>query len=193
MEMEEMRQQIAILKEKLAKQEIVNEKIILKTIEEKMQTINRDKIRVRVLNVFSLIFCTLVFAVAGFPIWCVIATVVILSVCLFGHEWAYKDIDNNLGNVSLIEMRKNAVHVASTNAKWLKIGFCLSIPWLGALLYADYQIVEDYQRDFFGYIAAIYVVGAVIGGLIGYNIYRKQQKHVKNLIREIDNYTESEQ
>ena len=192
MEMEEMRQQIAILKEKLAKQEIVNEKIMLKTMNDKLNRLNRDKVKMRFLNVFSLVFCPLVFAGAGFPLWFVIATIVLLGACVFGHEWAYKDIDNNPGNVSLMEMRKNTVHVAKTNAKWLKIGFCLIIPWLAALLYADYQIIDKEQQEFFGYLAAIYLVGALIGGLLGYNIYRRQQRHAKSLIDEIDSYTKSE-
>ena len=189
--MEEMRQQIAILKEKLAKQEIVNEKIILKTMKEKMTSINKDKMKMRVLNVFALVFCTFVFAMAGLPIWFLIATVVLLGYSLLAHEWAYKDIDNNLSEQNLMEVRQNALHVKTTNAKTLKIGFILCAIWLGALIFAEYQR-GDYHQEFIGYIAIMYCVAAIVGGLIGYGMYRRQQRHVKELIDEIDSYKETE-
>lgn len=187
--MEEMRQQIAILKEKLAKQEIVNEKIILKTMKEKMNRLNRDKIKMRMLSVFSLVFCTFVFAMAGLPLWFLIATVAMLGYSLFVHEWAYKDIDNNLSEMNLMEVRKNALHVQTTNAKNMKIGYVIAAIWLGALIFAEYQR-GDYHQEFIGYLAIMYVVAGIIGGLVGYNIYRRQQRHAKSLIDEIDSYTE---
>ena len=67
-ELEEMRSQISLLKEKLDKQTIVNEEHIRRSMKTKMSDINRIVSITIVLGVFALLYCTYFFYTMDFSL-----------------------------------------------------------------------------------------------------------------------------
>ena len=87
-EMDEMRQQMAILKEKLKEQEIVNDQLLRNAISSKMRSIKKDRWIKRIIIIFGLIYCPwMMNSLFDFPTWFIIATI-----ALFLVAFAYEEI-----------------------------------------------------------------------------------------------------
>lgn len=65
-ELDEMKQQIQLLKDKLAKEIIVSEKLIRHSTQDKVSYINRKKKFMYFLIVFALVYCNVFFLLMGY-------------------------------------------------------------------------------------------------------------------------------
>lgn len=75
-ELDEMKQQIQLLKDKLAKEIIVSENLIRHSTQDKVSYINRKKKFMYFLIVFALVYCNTFFLLMGYSwIFCVFTSV----------------------------------------------------------------------------------------------------------------------
>ena len=78
-ELEDMRQQIQLLKAKLEKETIVSEKLIRQSTQDKVSYIDRKKKTVYVLIGFALVYCNVYFILMGYSwIFCVFTSCFLL-------------------------------------------------------------------------------------------------------------------
>lgn len=79
-----MKQQIRLLKEKLAKETIVNEKMIMQSIREKLGYIKRKIRSMYILVPFALIYCNLFFISTGYSwLFCVVTSLFLIVACIY--------------------------------------------------------------------------------------------------------------
>ena len=81
-ELEQMRAQIGILKQKLEQQTIVNEMHIRNSMKSKISDLNRTVLGTRFAGIFAVVFAPTTFYIQGCSPTFVIATAVMLAVCL---------------------------------------------------------------------------------------------------------------
>lgn len=75
-ELDEMKQQIQLLKDKLAKEIIVSEKLLKNSTQDKIAYINRKKRFIYFLIVFALVYCNTFFLLMGYSwVFCAFTSV----------------------------------------------------------------------------------------------------------------------
>ena len=184
-ELNEMKQQISLLRRKLEKETIVNEKLIRASMRDKLKAVKRK----------SYILCAVV--IAAIPcwsspifdfhsIWFIGVTIAFLFIAV-----AYEIYCNQLlstqnyvsGNL-IDEARKlNRYKQLSRQWHWFSIPFLFI--WLSWFVYEATSVGDFYANN----ILIGGLIGGTIGGVIGWRIYRKGQNTVSEVIEQIEELT----
>lgn len=185
-ELEEMRSQIGILKEKLEKQNIVNEKHIRKSMKSNMSSINKTVTATIFLGVFALLYCTWFFWSQGCSLAFVISTAVMLAVCLgltIIQRVNLGRMDFSKGN--LIETAQNLSKVKAHYQDWHKIAIPMIVIWFGWMIYEMIGILGLESPMAIGFCCGA-AAGGIIGGVLGFRINRKIVRRTSEIIEQIE-------
>lgn len=179
---DEMRNQIAILRNKLDKQEIVNDRLIRNAMQTKVDKMNKNETRTLILSAF----CIIVFPIMHYTInlsWPLIA--VTLAMMLFTavatiyiHRPLHKAdlMSDDLSTVASIMARFKKQY-----EQWLHYVFpTLITPWLAWYCYECADIIDPSGQSRW-YLIGFILICAFIGFLIGYAMHR----HTVNLAEEV--------
>ncbi|MBR5687838.1 MAG: hypothetical protein IKX36_07760 [Prevotella sp.] len=190
-ELENMREQMAALKKKLDKQEIVNDHIIRQSMTKAAGSINRTYFWVIILGILMIPYGYWVFVMlAGFSIAFWIGTSIFMLVCAGATYYNKRNLnDANLMSNNLVETRRRIARAKKFDNDWLLFGIPALLVWLAWFFYEIYKLNHDlfYQPMFWGGC-----VGGVIGAVIGLSIHFKNQRQYKEIIDQIDDMTENE-
>ena len=185
-ELEEMRSQISTLKEKLAKQTIVNDMHIRNSMKSKMSDMNRTVRATIVAGVFAVTFCPFTFFHFGCSMAFVISTAVMLAVCL-GLTIVQKV---NLGktdfsNGNLVETAEMLSKVRKHYKDWYKIAIPMILVWAGWMIYEMTGILGTDTSYAIGFYCGI-GFGLIAGGVIGARINRKVVRQANEILDQIE-------
>lgn len=184
-ELEEMRSQIEILKGKLSKQNIINEKHITRSIKTNMSEITRTVAVSIIGGLLSLPYCTWIFYKFGFSLYFIIATCIMLAVCIIitiKQQYTLKNLDISQGN--LIEVAEKLNKVKKHYHEWIKIALPIMIIWVSWFTYEGLTYMESGPIQT-GFITGA-IVGFVIGGIIGFRVNRKIVKKSTEILNQIE-------
>lgn len=189
-ELNEMRQQMAVLKEKLNRQEIVNEQLIRNAVRGRISALTRMRLIKRVWLLACIVFVPPILTKAiGLPVWFNAVTALFFAFSLFYHEYYMDGIDDHdLSTNGLLQVSRKAARLKRQTRRWLWIGIPMLLVWLFGFMYLvnnyTWFQIEDNE------IATGLVTGIIFGSLIGYLMYRKQQRMVDDLQSAIDEIQE---
>ena len=186
-EMDEMRQQMAILKEKLKEQEIVNDQLLRNAISSKMRSIKKDRWIKRIIIIFGLIYCPwMMNSLFDFPTWFIIATIALFLVALAYEEiFSEGTTSEDLSKKGLLQTSKKLSRMRKMNARWLWFGIPTAILWVFGFTWFILQSEELSPSESKGIFIGI-ATGFAIGLLLGLRIFIRQQRNAKELIDDID-------
>ena len=190
-ELEEMRSQISLLKEKLDRQTIVNEEHIRRSMKTKMSDINRIVSTTIVLGVFALFFSTCFFYTQGFSHVFVAVTAVMLAVCLaitIAHRVNLGKID--FSGYNIVETARLLGRVRTHYADWHKIAIPLLAIWFGWLMYEVFVVFES-SAMMTGFVCGS-CVGVLVGGFLGFRINRKVTRKANEILSQIEELQKAE-
>jgi len=184
-ELEEMRSQISILKEKLEKQNIINEQHLQRSMKSKMSSINRTIAGTIAAGAFALPYCTWFFYSQDLSMLFIVATAVMLTVCLgltILQQIRLRKLDFSGRN--LVETAEQLSKVKKHYSEWHRIALPMVIIWLGWLMYEMINKMgnEPYIIGFCCGAAA----GGIIGGIIGFRINRKVIRKTGEILEQIE-------
>ena len=184
-ELEEMRSQICLLKDKLEKQNIVNEQHIRRSMKSKMSSINRTIAGTIIAGSFALPYCTWFFWSQDLSKLFIVATAIMLAVCLgltILLQVRLKNLDFSDSN--LVETAEELSKVKKHYSEWKWVALPMIIIWLGWLIYEmiNNMGTEPYVIGFCCGAA----VGAIIGGIIGFRINRKVIRKTGEILEQIE-------
>ena len=111
-ELEEMRSQVAILKKKLDKQAIINDTHIRNSMKSKRSDMTRIIAATIVVGLLSMPYCTWIFYKFGFSLYFIIATDIMMAVCIgltIKQRYALKNLDFSQGNLVHVAEKLNKV------------------------------------------------------------------------------------
>ena len=185
-ELEQMRSQIGLLKDKLEKQTIINEQHILKSMRSKMSDINKTVTATIFLGVFALLYCTWFFHSQGYSLAFLITTAVILSVCLgltIGQRINLGRIDFTKGN--LVETAMSLSKIRTHYQHWHKIAIPMMVLWFGWFIYEVLGIYSISSSMAVGLCIGA-TVGGLIGGFFGFRINRKIVNKATEILEQIE-------
>ena len=138
---EEMRMQMEMLKSKLDKQEIVNDRILRKSMKKNMNNITRRYTILVVVALLMIPYAYYVFvSMMGYSIGFWIATVVFMLISCGYTVWNGKDLYNgNLMEKSLLVVRQKMALAKKRDNQWMLFGIPMLILWLAYFVYEVYQ------------------------------------------------------
>lgn len=180
-ELHEMRQQMSLLKDKLNRQQIVNEQLVRTVVRGKINNLSRMRRSKRFWLVSCIFFVPVLLVQAvGLPVWFAVVTDLFFIFSLFYHEYYMEGIDDcDLSASGLLQVSQKAVRLKRQTRRWLWIGIPLLMLWMATFMYLvnnyTWFLIEENE------MAIGLIIGLVVGSLLGYMMYRKQQRMVDDL------------
>lgn len=191
-ELEQMRTQIGMLKQKLEQQAIVNDTHIRNSMKSKISDLNRTVLGTIFAGIFAVIFAPMTFYIQGCSLLFVIATAVMLAVCL-GLTIAQKI---NLGKMTdlsqsnLVETAEKLNKTRTHYKEWYKIAIPMILVWVGWMIYEMVNTIGIESPTAIGFYCGA-GVGLLIGGIIGSRINRKVVRQANEILAQIEELQQS--
>ena len=174
-ELNELREQIALLKEKLMRQQIISEQNIIAAAQKGISKLNKTGNIWGIFGIFAVVYCSWSFHRFGFSDGFVIGTAIFLAICaavtIYAH-WGIRSID--VANGNLVDISQRLIRFRKIYSRYHLFSIPALFVWC-YFLYQDAQHMLEYAEGF--------LIGGCVGGLIGAVIGLKA--HFK-VIRETD-------
>ena len=186
--LEEMRQQMTTLKNKLNQQEIVNDRLIRRSMRNEVNNINRRYNIIMAIGILMVPYGYWCFVkLVGLSVFFWIVTSIFMLICAGATFYNSRKIsDPGLMSHSLVEARKKVASAKKFESNWLLFGIPAVILWMGWFFYETYQIQGgDFYNGFFWGGC----VGGIIGAIIGIKIHFKTQRQYQDVIDQIEDLT----
>lgn len=184
---EDMRQQLNTLKKKLGEQEIVNDRIIRRSMRNEVNNITRRNYILMAVCLFMLPYGYWAFVkLTGISIAFWIGTCILMLICAGAIFYnTHRISDSGLMNRSLIEAREKVAKAKKFDSDWLMFGIPAIILWLSWFFYEIYQQYDGVTTwAFWGGC-----VGAIIGTVLGFNLHFRTQRQYQEIIDQIEDLT----
>ena len=191
-ELEQMRTQIGMLKQKLEQQAIVNDTHIRNSMRSKISDLNRTVLGTIFAGIFAVVFAPMTFYIQGCSLLFVIATAVMLAVCL-GLTIAQKI---NLGKMTdlsqsnLVETAEKLNKTRTHYKEWYRIAIPMILVWVGWMIYEMVNTIGIESPTAIGFYCGA-GVGLLIGGIIGCRINRKVVRQANEILAQIEELQQS--
>ena len=178
----EMQQQMQQLREKLNKEQIINERLLQKSCR---QTVDRLKFKSNLPIVFAIIaiLCSPAYLSFGLSPWFLILTCVLMLVSIVATILTNRHIPQM--DKDLVTATNELTRYKKIHAEWLKYSIPALIVWLGCLIWDFLRNQTISQMELFGFIAGI-STGLILGILLGLKIRRDQLNAADELISQIE-------
>ena len=182
-----MRQQMQTLKNKLNQQEIVNDRLMRRSMRNEVSKITRRYNVIMALCILMIPYGYWAFVVlSGLSVAFWIATSIIMLICAGATFYNTRKIsDPGLMNHSLVEARQKVASAKKFESDWLLVGIPMIILWLGWFFYETYQQNHDYANGLFWGGC----IGGAIGAICGFNMHFKTQRQYQDIIDQIEDLT----
>ena len=182
-ELEEMRQQMAILKDKLENQTIVNDRFIRRSIKKGVSTINKRYLVIGIIALALIPYGYWAFVMLnGMSIALWLASCVMMLLVVGFMIYNSQDMrDSRLMNNNLLDVKRKVAVAKKRDANWLWIGIPMALAWGAWVVYEMSQKVGN--NDF---LVPFCIVGIVVGLLIGLIVHFKTQRHYSDIIEQIE-------
>lgn len=188
-EIEEMRRQLYILKSKLDKQEIVNDRVIRESMKSKMSWINKY----RWISLFMVPFVAICFLpmTREMNCWGLYAfTVIMVLVSVIADFIINRMPDNAFMNDNLLELSEKMVKMKKYRRIQTIIGVIVIMFWLAWVMYTIFNLGiasnQPHMKEYtIGFMIAV-GIGAIIGGVIGFAIFFRMQHTNDKIISQIN-------
>lgn len=189
-EMLEMKEQLSLLIKKLDKETIVNERMIRRSMKEKADRLNRRLIVEILVSLIMIPFfiCVLpnlskvsmpfcIFS-AGF-----FALGVLYDFYMYLRFRPQKFIEGNM-----IEARRDTLNFKKQTLRWT---YCIGIPFLVVYIaWFVYEKMQYYQGEILKIVLVSALIGFLIGGAIGINVFLKDLRTTDDILRQIEELEE---
>ena len=196
-ELEQMRAQLGILKQKLEKQDIVNERLMRRSMKSKMSWINKYLIiAIFVIPFVAFAMLPMVFQM-GISWWWYGFTLVMTIGSVIADWYINYLRDDVFMQDNLIETAGRLTRMKRLRLRQTIIGLGIVVVWLAWLFYELYTkthaagdgTVEHGMG--IGYMYGV-GIGAVLGGILGLKIFFKMQRTNDEIINDIEELTNKE-
>ena len=187
-DLENMRQQMTTLKNKLNQQEIVNDRLIRRSMRNEVNTITRRYNIIMILAVFMIPYFYWVFVkLLSFSMAFWIGSSIFMLICAVATFYNTRKIsDPDMMSHSLVEARKRVASAKKFDADWLKFGIPAVILWFAWFVYEIYLQNHDLANGLFWGGC----VGGIIGAICGMKFHFKTQRQYQDVSDQIEDLTQ---
>ncbi|MGN1216075.1 MAG: hypothetical protein ACI4TJ_07505 [Candidatus Cryptobacteroides sp.] len=186
-ELEQLRSDYALLKDRLEHQEIINDRLMVSTFKSKVKDIQSYR--------WVSYFCGLfVIAVAPFSFhsaplnlswWFVGGTDIMMLVCIYATWRYHHDLkEPTPGSQSIKEFMESVKTFKGRYQSWLKYSIPMIIVWFIWMLAELCFKSPDLHMTLL--LAASLLLGGTVGGLVGYSLHRKVVSRCDEILSDLD-------
>lgn len=188
---ENMRQQMTTLKNKLEKQEIVNDRLMRRSMKNEVNTIARRYYIIMAVGLLMVPYGYWCFVkLGGLSLFFWIVTSIFMLVCVAATFYTLRKInDPNMMNHNLVEARKKVASAKKFEANWLFFGIPAVVLWFAWFMYESYQLHGGALSSGFFWGGCI---GGIIGAICGLSLNFKTQRQFQDIIDQIEDLTSEE-
>ncbi len=183
----ELQNQFTILKQQLNKQEIVSDRLLRETMKLRTKDINRTKRTTYVAAVFCLLIYPFLYFTQAFSLAFTIVTCLMMVFCILATYYIHRPVDNlNLMGDDFTTVARVMAKFKKQYDNWLLyVAPTLMVPWL---TWACYEFAWKHAPEGVNpWLMTIpLMIGAAIGGLIGYYYHRKAVNAAQEILEEIE-------
>ena len=181
MELTELREQVALLKEKLMRQQIISEQNIVAAAQKGIGKLNKAGNIWSILGIFAVVYCSWAFHRFGLSDGFVIGTAIMLAVCAAVTIYAHQKLRSiDVANGNLVDISQRLISFRKIYSNW----HLFSVPALLVWCYFLYQDAQHMLEHAEGFLIAG-CVGGLIGAIIGlkahFKVIRDTDKVLKNI------------
>ena len=180
-ELDDLREQIALLKDKLQRQQIISERAIAEAAQKHIGKLNRAGAVYVFFGVFAVVYCSWAFHWIGFSDEFVIGTAIFLAACAVGTmcaHWGLRSVD--VANGNLVEIASRLLKFRRIYSNWHFYTVPTLLVWCYFLYKDAYRMLNNPE----GFLLAG-IVGGTIGGAIGlwrhFKTLREADKAIANI------------
>ena len=187
-DLENMRQQMTTLKNKLNQQEIINDRLMRRSMRNEVNTITRRYYIIMAIGLFMVPYGYWCFVkLCGLSLFFWIVTSIFMLICAGATYYTCRKInDPNMMNRNLVEARRKVASAKKFEANWLFFGIPAVVLWLSWFLYETYQINGGAYSNGFFWGGCI---GGIIGAICGLSLNFKTQRQYQDIIDQIADIT----
>lgn len=182
-ELEEMRQQMAILKDKLENQTIVNDRFIRRSIKRGVGTLNKRYMVIAIIALAMIPYGYWAFVMLnGLSVGLWIAMcVLMLAVVGFIYFNGRVLRDDNLMGGNLVEVKRKLALAKKRDGNWPWFGIPVAVAW------ASWAVYEMAQRTGGNeYLVPCCIVGILVGALVGLKVHFRTQRHYRDVLEQLE-------
>ncbi|MBR1917402.1 MAG: hypothetical protein IJ832_06140 [Bacteroidaceae bacterium] len=186
--LEEMRQQMTILKNKLEKQEIISDRMLRKAMKKNIVDINRRYLIIATVGLLMIPYGYWAFVMMGgmsIGFWLVCSFGMVVSFCY--TLWNGKDLrDKHLLETDILTARKKVARAKKRDHEWLKFGIPFGILFI---IYFAYEAYRLYGAEGEWHMLIVGVICGLIGCAVGVKLHFSTQRKYQDIIDQIDDLT----
>ena len=189
-EMLEMKEQLSLLIKKLDKETIVNERMIRRSMKEKADRLNRRLI-VEILVCLIMIpffICVLPnLSKVSMP-FCIFSAGFFALAILYDFYMYLRFRPQKFIEGNMIEVRRDTLNFKKQTLRWT---YCIGIPFLVVYIaWFVYEKMQYYQGEILKIVLVSALIGFLIGGAIGINIFLKDLRATDEILMQIEELEE---
>ena len=190
--LEEMKEQLALLHQKLDNERIINDRLVRRVISRNAGRINRDGLFITIIAAIGIPYCIFAFSWMGISWLFSAVTAVFLLVAIIYTYYSHRMMrTEHLAACTLAEVTERIVRMKLLHARWLRFSIPFLIVW--AIWFANEILSLTGTTDEERHAILIGgVVGGVIGAVMGIITYRRTQRLANEILDEIKDYSHDE-
>jgi hypothetical protein len=191
-ELEQMREQLQLLKEKLAREHIVSDKVMRRAVRDKISGVQHRTVAMPIVGTLAIPFVIVTLLMAGFSTCYVVVTGAFLIVSVITELYTMGMLrSSDLRSGNLLSAGIQAARVKRLQQQWLVVGLIFVAVWLTWGAYELHGIFPNAEE--FHAMVISGAVGGIIGGVIGSTVYRRNQRELGEIIDQIEDLMEGEE
>lgn len=183
-ELNELRNQMAALKEKLDKETIVNDRLMRESTKAKTLVINRQAWISGICALFVIVLVVSDWSSMGISVIFCCVTIIYMLFSAFMTWWMHRGITKETINGDLLTVAKRAKELKANYNRWIKFAIPSVIVWAAWFFYEMWNALDDKELAKVLIISGI--VGGVIGSIIGWRMHKKVVDTCDDIIRQIE-------
>lgn len=189
-EMLEMKEQLSLLIKKLDKETIVNERMIRRSMKEKADRLNQ---RLIVESLVALIMIPFFICVlpnlskVSMP-FCIFSAGFFAIAILYDFYMYLRFRPQKFIEGNMIEARRDTLNFKKQTLRWT---YCIGIPFLVVYIaWFVYEKMQYYQGEILKIVLVSALIGFLIGGAIGINVFIKTLRTTDDILSQIEELEE---
>lgn len=184
-EMEEMRRQMAVLKEKLEKEEILSDRLLRNTMQNQVRSIRRRANLSIVAGVCVLTVGPMAFSNLGTSTTFIVVTSLMMLVIMLLTVMMHSKLrEADVRDGELLAVARNARRLKDDYRRWRYIGIPLMTAWLVWLVI---EVVHGQSNPTDSLIMLTpVIIGGIIGGILGVMRHNHLVGMLDDIIRQIE-------
>lgn len=196
-ELEQMREQMSIFKNRLDKQQIINEQLVRNSMGSKMSWIKQFVWAEIILVPLLLIVMAAMHASEGLSWWLFGFLAVGLIADVIGDFIINRIPKSQILSGDLVETSHRLVKMKKQRTTWFICGIIFTTIWLVWFIFEvvkklDFGCTEPHHDLVVWILAGAFAIGGLVGGFIAWLIFRKMQKTNNQVIEQIKQITQEE-